>query len=282
MSTAEPETEAEQYARVVTNHNEISELTDLLRLRGVGTDGKTSSLVTDTILHFGDNEVSTKVFDPMASVWGHVEGPFDGVRRSGKLVIDSISDFRGYLDRFGEKTIVEVEDRDGVAYLTFNDEERKSGGYAATDEVHIKSSQDVDALPYSYDPSKGTPSEGVTPGAEAAGIYLDTWFRCDVADIQDILEDGDTTEIRKYPLSVEDGSIQVQVGDEDGWIETEFVADSGEGIASSVYGYGIDNVFSNLSGEVTIFLADDSPMWVYSEDQDGYEVHYMIAEDESA
>lgn len=280
MSASETEP-VEQYARIMTNHGEIVELTNLIRLRGVGTDGKTSSLVTDAILHFDEGEVSVKVFDPMASVWAHVRGPFEGVRRPGKLVLGSISEFRSYLDRFGEHTAVELTERDGGAFLTFDDEERKSGGYAATDEQHIKSAQDVEDLPYEYDPSQGSPSEGVVPAAEAAGVYLDTWFRCDVADIQDILQDGDTTEVRKYPLTVEDGSVQVQVGDDDGWIETDFVADAGDGVASSVYGYGIDNVISNLSGEVTIFLDDEGPMWVRSEDQNGYEVDYMIAEDES-
>lgn len=281
MSAQEQEIE-EQYARIKTNHAEIQELTNLIRLHGTGTDGKTSSLVTDSIINFGEDDVSVKVFDPMASVWAHVRGPFDGVKRPGNLLLGSISDFRNYLSRFGEHTIVELSDRDGVAYLTFDDEDRKSGGYTATDEAHIKSADDVDQLPYEYNPEKGTPSEGVVPAAEAAGVYLDAWFRCDVADIQDILEDGDTTEVRKYPLTIEDGSVQVQVGDDDGWIETDFVADSGEGVASSVYGYGIDNVISNLTGEVTIFMTDDGPMWIYSEDQYGYEVDYMVAEDESA
>lgn len=281
MSAVEPETE-EQYARVLTNHGEVVELTDLIRLRGVGTDGKTSSLVQDAIIHFGEGEVSVKVFDPMASVWGHIRGPFEGVRQPGKLVLGSISDFRAYISRFGENTLVELTERDGGAYLTFDDEDRKSGGYAATDEAHIKSVDSVEELPYSYDSSGGSPSDGVVPGVESAGIHLDTWFRCDVADLQDILEDGDTTEVRRYPLAVEDGSVQVQVGDDDGWIETDFVASAGDGVASSIYGYGIDNVVSNLSGEVTVFLDDERPMWVHSEDQNGYTVDYMIAEDESA
>lgn len=269
----------EEYARIVTNANQMEELLSLVRLHGTDTDGSKKSLVKDTVLTFEDGHVDVKLFDPMASVWGHVRGPFDGVRGDGQLVIGSIEDFLTYLSRFGEHTQVTVEEREGSAYVTFDDEDRKSGAYPADDITHIDSIQNVDQLPFSYDPEEGEPSEGNVPMAGDVGVSLDTWFRCDVAEIQDVLDDGDTTDVREYPIMVDDGSVQIRVGDHSGWIETDFVADVGEGEAASVYAYGMDNTFSNLEGQVTLFLSDDNPMWIHCPDHNGYTVDYMVAED---
>lgn len=275
MSEAQTQSE---YAKVVTNEEEIVELTNLFRLHGTGTDGSTSALVKDAIINFEDGSVSVKVFDPMASVWAHVRGPFSDVRRDGKLNIGSIKEFRSYLGRFGEKTVVQVEDREDDFYLTFDDEQRKRGGHTLTDETHIQSIQDVEDLPFVFDPD-----EHDYPHVPGKGIELSAWFRCDVADIQDILNDGDTTDIRKYPITVDEGEVRVRVGDESGWIDTDFQAEEGEESASSIYGYGIDNVFSNLSGEVEVYLMDNGPMWVRQDAEEGnnsYQLDYMIAEDE--
>ncbi|MFB6236992.1 MAG: hypothetical protein ABEH81_01340 [Halopenitus sp.] len=269
---------SEEYARVVTNSTEIEELTDLVRMKGKGTDGKVTSLVEDAIINFEDDWVSVKAFDPMASVWTHIRGDFEDVRSQGRLAIGSIDDFRSYLDRFGDKTIVSEEERGGVFYLTFNDENRKDGAYSATDEAHIQSVEDVEELPYQYNTD-----EMDYPGVPEQGIYLDTWFRCDVSDITDVINDGDTTEVRKFPFAVEDGHVSVRVGSDDKWIETEFDAYDGGGQAESLYGYGVDNVFSNISGEIEVYLADNSPMWIRADNEDmDYVADYMIAEDEES
>lgn len=273
MSEAVQESE---YTRIVTNHEEMAELTDLIRLRGVGTDGSTTTLVSDAILNFEDNSIEVKCFDPMASVWVHLRGSFGDVRQDGKLVIGDIAEFRSYLDRFGEHTIIDMGEDEGSFFINFDDEDRKNGGYPATDETHINSAKNVEELPYEYDAD-----EMDYPRADAAGIELDTYFKCDVADIQEILDDGDTTEVREYPITVEDGSVQVRVGNDSGWIDTNFAAIAGDGVASSVYGYGMDNVWSNLSGEVDVFMTEDGPMWIHVDnDEVDYTIDYMIAEDE--
>lgn len=265
----------EEYARIVTNAPEMEELTDLIRMKGTGTDGKTKALVEDTIIEFHeDDTLSVKAFDPMASVWAHIRGDFDNVRSPGKLLIGEIDEFRDYLNQFGDRTIVAVEERSDSFFLTFNDEQRKDGAYSATDEAHIDSIQDVEELPYQFT------DEMDYPGVPEKGIFLDTHFTCDVSDITDVISDGDTTEVREFPFAVDNGDVQVRVGDDSGWIETSFAAD-GEGEARSIYGYGIGNVFNNIEGEITIYLADNSPMWVHVDNEEvGYTADYMIAEDD--
>lgn len=274
VPTGEPA--IDQYSKVVTNIGEIEELTDLIRLNGRGADGTVSSLIEDTIVRFGDNDVTVKAFDPMASVWVHLRGPFTNVRRSGALVIGDIGNFRSYLSRFGEHTIVEITEQDGQYVISFNDEDRKQGGYPSTDETHIQSAEQVEDLPYRFTEDMDY------PGVPEAGREMETWFTCDAKDIQDILEDGDTTEVRKYPITAEDGHVQVRVGDEDGWIDTDFTADKGNGVASSVFSYGMDNVWSNLRGQIDVYLEDEGPMWVHVDnDEVPYVIDYMIAEDET-
>lgn len=265
------------YARILTNSSEMKEILELVQMKGVTPDGQTKALVEDTIIHFTEDSFWVKAFDPMASVWVHVQGEFEGVRNPGTLVIGDIGEFTDYLGRFGENCIVAVEEESGVYYLTFDDEERKTGRYSATDEAHIKSVQDVEALPYEYNPE-----EHDYPGAHEQGIVLDTWFACNVSDINDAIKDGDTTGIRKYPIASEDGFVQIKVGDAEGWIETTFDAE-GEGEARSVYGYGVDNIFGNLSGEIEVYFTENSVSWIHQSVEDGnndFQIDYMMAEDE--
>ena len=268
MSTQEV---SEQYARIVTNYNEIADITDLIRMGGTDTDGQKVKLVKDTVLTFEDGQVRATSFDGMNSVWNDVRVDFDGIKREGKLVIGSISEFRKYLKRFGENTIVEQVERDDGMWLEFKDEDRKNGAYPARDEEHIKSVKNTDQLPFRFDEGDDCPV------APSKNIDLDTFIVTEVSEIKNIIDDGDTTDVRKYPMSVEDGEVTVMVGDDSGYIQTQFSAE-GEGEASSVYAYGVDNVFSNLSGEVTIFLADEAPMWVH-QDGESHTLDYMIAQD---
>lgn len=272
MSETQAEEVEEQYAKIKTNYDEISDITDKFRLYGKDTDGQKTKLVTDGVLHFRDDQMQTRVFDPMKSVWADVRIDFEGIKREGKLVIGSISQFRTYIKRFGQHTIVEQVERDDGMWLQFNDEDRKEGGYPATDEDHIDSTDKVDELPYEYDSETDE-----FPHAPAKGIEMDTYFVTEVTEIKDIIEDGDTTEVRRFPIYVDEGSVSVKVGDQDGYIETTFQAE-GEGEASSVYAYGVDNVFSNLSGEVEVYLTQDGAMWVHQDTED-HTVDYMIAED---
>lgn len=265
----------EDYARIVTNQQEMSDILSKIRLKGTDTDGQTVSLVEDTILKFEDGKVWTRAFDGMKSVWVEIDVQFDGIRNEGSLIIGDISYFLDWLSRFGDSTIVEhrTKEDSNELYTMFNDEERKEGGYPTDDESHIESVQQVNMLPYEYDPETDD-----TPSAPNS-VYLDTWFECPVSEIVDVLEDGDTTEVRRYPFSVEDGHIQIRVGDDSSFIETDFQADEGEGTAASIYAYGIHNVFSNLSGEVTVYLTDDQAMWVHQETEE-MTVDYMVAEEE--
>lgn len=273
MSQAETQ---EQYARIVTNEEEMREILTKIRMKGKDTDGQTTSLVQDTILHFEDDRVVAKAFDPMKSVWMHYRGPFSGIRREGSLVIGDISEFLSYLGRFGEKTIVEesVSDDGDILEIQFNDEDRKEGGYPAEDEEHITSIQNVEELPFVYDAETDE-----FPYHQTSDIELSSWFETDVAEIKDVLADGDTTQVRTYPISLEDGHVQVSVGDDSGYIQTDFQASEGEGDAGSVFGYGMDNVYSNLSGEVKVYLGNDAPMWIHQEEE-GVVLDYMIANDE--
>ena len=267
-----------EYARILTNHEEMEELTDLIRMNGTGTDGQKKDLVEDTILYFEDGEVNVKAFDPMASIWLNIQGPFEGIRNDGSLVIGNIVEFIDYIERFGDRVIVTIEEQAGAYNITFTDEERKDGAISAKDEALINSVQDVEALPFSYNPETDD-----YPGSEENGIFLDTWFACDVDDIKDVIKDGDTTGIRKYPIEADNGHVTIRVGEEDGWIETSFDADGGEGQARSVYAYGVDNIFNNLSGKVEFYFMDEGVSWIHQSAEDGdtdYQIDYMMAEDE--
>lgn len=257
--------------RIVTNHNEMSNVLDKVRMRGTDTDGEKVSLVGDVILTFDEEEgqVETKVFDGMRSVWCHLRKDFDGIREGGELVIGNIKDFTKYLERFGENVVVEQREDEHGERIYFEDENNKRGSITATEREHIASKESVDELPFEYDEEADEPvSEKVGP--------IEPYFVTEASEMQSILSDGDTTQVREYPISLEDGEVDIRVGDQEGWIQNT-IETEGDGVADTVYAYGMGNVFPQLSGEIKVHIMTDGPMWIHHSDGE-WTLDYMIAE----
>jgi len=256
---------------IVTNHGEMKEILEKAKMRGTDTDGEKVSLVGDAILSFDEeeNRVQVKVFDGMRSVWGNIRRQFGDIRTGGDLVIGDIKDFLKYLDRFGEEVTIEQRETETEERLFFSDQSGKRGSIPATDEDHIASADRVDELPFEYDEEKEVPIRG-------QDNPIEPYFKTEASEIQSIIEDGDTTQVREYPITLEDGEVEVRVGDDEGWIENTINAE-GEGVSASLYAYGMDNVFSQLSGEVKVHIMQDGAMWVH-QDREVWTIDYMIAE----
>lgn len=119
--------------------------------------------------------------------------------------------------------------------------------------------------------------EGDTPWSKEEGypthgkIALKSKIVLDAQQMAEVIKDGEQILNRTYPFEVTQERVLVTVRNEDTGrkIAREIVTKSIEtGTAGdeSLYANGFGNVFSNLSGEITIFLSSDQIMYIEKTD----------------
>ena len=103
-------------------------------------------------------------------------------------------------------------------------------------------------------------------------------IRLSVEDLQQVLLDGDVVEQRSFPFIFKDNKFIVEVGeDKAGKIISEIKANlTVKDAFSTGFAFGLDNILHGLSGEVTLYTAQNSPM-VLEKKHDKYRLVYLIA-----
>ena len=99
-------------------------------------------------------------------------------------------------------------------------------------------------------------------------------FKIDAEIIKNIVKDAKITGKMEFPFEVKDGKFYCSIGDEDAMITTVHNDINIEDVKST-YAFGIDNVFSHLTGEVTVAFGNNTNMWVEKEDESMY-LRYLI------
>jgi hypothetical protein len=236
----------------------ISDLQSLVKLvssKGKNIDGKEYSAITDCIMDVQSNSIVVKAMDIQHTFLVKVEYKNIDVLEQGQLPIGDLTNFASILTRFDPMDVVTLYTQENKLYI-----ER-----AEPKKVAKLPLVSIDAI----SSSPATPLDGLK--RSAAGypatdkIALNLKIVTNTENISSIFEDGNVIKERIIPIKVEQGKFKVAIGSEIyGSFETESTADlvvgDGETIGSteSSFGNGLDNIFSNLSGKVVIYLADKS------------------------
>lgn len=102
---------------------------------------------------------------------------------------------------------------------------------------------------------------------------LDTKFTTDCSEFQRIIDivEFDDFALSNYPVVIEDGEFVLDASDKN---ERDTVAGTLQATdvegpdVSNYYSRGFDNLFSNVSGEIDVQLADDAPISIVRESND--------------
>jgi hypothetical protein len=175
----------------------------------------------------------------------------ESVEEEGSLPIGSIEQFEQFIGRFNPDDLVEVSTVENL--LIINRESPRKVARFPLGDISAINSKDAPIF---------AKFQSIDGFYKFSKLDYNLKFVVDAEKILAVIEDGEVVKQRIYPWNVADNKLVIKIdGGVAGEIETDIPLESVEGKfkkASSGYAAGIDNLFSNLSGKVNIFMVDDS------------------------
>lgn len=113
-----------------------------------------------------------------------------------------------------------------------------------------------------------------------SGRQIDTYIKIDASEFKEIVQDGEQIQHRSFPFTIKNNSIEVNVEDDDTGelIARELVVKeikNGNDL-KSLYSYGFGNAFGQLSGEIEIWIANETPL-IVKKQWTNFSLTYMLA-----
>ena len=248
--------------------NNLKELLSLVQLEGKDPNGSTSYMIYTCILECKDGKISVKALAKSNTVLAFIEYKKIDVISEGEIPVGSIEEFISYLKRFENDDIVNVETTENKIKI-FRENPKKTAYIPLTARENIDDSLRAEGVKDSLVQQE--------VGWKFRKTELETSIVVNSHFIKQVLDDGSVQGLnRTYPISIGD-EVVCKVGDiKGGMIETIIPVENKVGEASSSFAAGIDNVFSNISGEVGVWLAEKGPMLVIKTDEK-VDAKYIIA-----
>jgi hypothetical protein len=252
--------------------SDLLQLNRMTSMKGKDQRGKEYCVIPDYLLVAHGTETNSscvKISDPFLEIeaidtrkaltllliWNKVE-----VLEAGAIPIGDAEKFADYLERFNasDDVVLKTEGNDLVITRA---EPFKKARYKLADLESLTTVKGASEMIAKWNFS------GENVGTEKT--HFDFKMTVDALKIKEVTQDGETVNQRVYPILVEDGMVTMNVGSESlGSIETDIGAkiENYTGVkCKSAFAYGLDNIFSNLTGEVQIELeagSDGKPMLV--------------------
>lgn len=232
-----------------------------IKLNGVLPDGSKQNLIDQFEIKVSKDKLSVMRSDHSHACFIAVSVSAD-VKESGTLPID-IDEFEKYVKRMGKDITVSFDD----VTIKLEDGTKKIEYAAPAGEI-----ENFDELPFKKEDGKIVFSHGTE---------LDTVFEINSKYLQDIVKDSKELEsVKMFPINVQEETVMLTVGDEQSATSTitapitEF---KGEPV-SGKFGMGFNNVFSNVSGNLRIFMANgEVPLFVEMIDTSAVEFQAMLS-----
>lgn len=248
--------------------NNLKELLQLIKLEGKDQSGSNSSMIENCILNCKENKITCSTLAKTSTVLSFITYSKLDVITEGEIPIGNITILLSYLKRFESDDILSIETTDNKLKIT-RESPKKTALIPLIERENADDSLRAEAVQGSIK------QEG--DKWKFRNTILESGFKCNVSFINKVLGDGDVENMnRRYPFQISDKVICKVGDDKSGQIETVIPVDKIVEDGSSSYAAGIDNVFSNLDGDVEVYLTNNGPMLVINK-TDRYEVKYIIA-----
>ncbi len=248
--------------------SDVISMLQTIKLEGKDPDGSNSSMINNCLLEAKGELISTNVLSKTNVVIGFITYKKLSVVEEGEIPVGNIDEFISYLNRFEGGDEVSIETTENKIKI-LRDSPKKIANIPMTDRDNVDDSLRALAV-----------KDSVT---EENGLYkfreteLPAMIKVDSRHIKQILDDGNVQGLnRRYPIVIDD-EVECRVGDEQGgMIENTITVLEKKGKAKSSFSSGIDNVFSNITGEVEVYMADGGPMLVMQNNEE-FELKFVIA-----
>jgi len=249
------------------------ELLNLVKLTGKDGTGSVSDLMYGCLLKATNNEGNNLISVNCLSQNGvgivNLKYKTISVVEPGELPIGDIQEFLSCLNRFGLEEEIDINTVENKIVIKREKPSKKIN-------LNITAVENI----AEYGRAEEV-SQKITQSPENVVINettLDVKIELKAEDVKEILKDADIKNIaRRFHLFTEEGKIIVTIGNDNATlVKNELSSKSLMGVCNSIYIAGFDNIFSTLSGEITLFLKTESPMAVI-QTTDEYEILYIIS-----
>ena len=264
--------------------SDLLELNEILSMTGVDQKGKRYSVIPDYLIEAKKDSYLVEQKEPNAQFL-QVEAidirkaltlkmQFNKVEvvEAGQIPIGDAEKFGKFLSRFNASDEVTLK-TSGNNLVISRVSPAKVARYKLADLESLTTTKGASVMLAKFPFVDGYPKSEKT--------HLNLKLTVKVDKMKEVILDGETVGQRIYPLTVEGSKATMKVGSATlGEIETDVEASmEKEGNVRTAFAYGLDNVFSGLSGEVTIYAEDKSeskPIMIQQK-TDKFEILVLLA-----
>lgn len=266
---------------------DLEEICKLAGLKGKDPRGKEYTALPDFLMSCeekmgGISYIKIKAVDNKGAIALHLVYKNLTIIEPGLIPIGDVETFQKYLSRFNSSDEVTVSTTENRIVLTR--QSPKKVAYipkASVEALTTHKGAEKILRTFKFDAeTDGYPRSSKT--------YLDLRLTLNADDIKSVVDDGEVVQQRIYPWKVEGNKLSIKVGSEQlGQIETDInllkiePQETSPASTKTSYAYGLDNIFSNISSEIKIYLANKAgemgcPLYLEKE-TDKYNLTIILA-----
>jgi len=246
--------------KLICSISDLEEVCRLVSLKGKNPQGKEYTAIPDFLVEVHENVetgkglITTKAVDNKGAIAVGLEYNVPKVEVPGLIPIGDVEKFQKYLSRFNSSDEVIVETTENKI-LIVRPKPHKVARIPMASVDSLSSNKNAETILNNF---QKTP-EGYYKSSKT---FLNLRLTLNADDVKNVIGDGEVVGQRIYPWKLADG-LTIKVGTEQlGEIETQINLLKVESNSDqptntkTAFAYGIDNIFNNLSGEVTVYLAN--------------------------
>ena len=236
--------------------SDLQTIVKLVALKGKDMEGKEYAAVEDCVLTAAAGKLTVAVMDVQSTFGAKVDYKLVEIQEEGQLPIGDLETFAKFLSRFNSSDVVTV----------YNDENRVVIQRETPKKVAKLPLVSLESITTKDAPVFSNFKSDVNGYPVTAKSLWNLKFTLNADSVTSLFDDGDLIKQRILPWKVANSKLEMSIVDEvQGSFETEVALDSIESNPAKVgkqstlvhFGRGVDNIFSNLSGNVTVYMVDD-------------------------
>lgn len=243
-----------------------------ITLDGKTSDNKRGKIVREFKITADGGCLNVRAMDKTFVVYENITLKNVEIEEEGSIVIPDADTFEKYLSTLNSNDIIEIES--AGAFITLKrDKPRKTIRMRALQEVDDEELFTSIADKWTFSPTSVTSEKS----------NLNTVVKTVASYIFQIVTDSQIFERDFYPLEIveQNGEKALKITIGEGNMDSiETIIPTKELTSPETfkcqYGFGFDNIFGTISGDVTMFFAKNRPMWIIGTDGE-VSFHYMMA-----
>ena len=239
--------------------SDLQTLCQLTSLKGKSIEGKECRALLDCLIDVSNKKLTVKAMDIQGTFALKFEYFNIEILEDGPLPIGDLEKFESFLSRFNssdEITLSTFENKIVIERVLPHKIARIP--LADVQSLNSKEAPILDKLKY---------TESGFPQTDKTHFNLSMIINAE--EIKSIFDDGNVVKQRVLPWTISDEKLHVSIGSQEyGEFESEIgITDISNDATKpcphktkTTFGTGLDNIFSNLSGKVKIYLPDESEL----------------------